>query len=86
MNGVLTALRRVLSAEVSIADLLEAAMWLAIPYLVAGMAFTFTHPEYVQFFESQLATRLPAGADLAGFGQTTLLWPVLMISDHLCAA
>jgi hypothetical protein len=71
--------------EVSVADLLEAAMWLAIPYLVAGMAFTFTHPEYLGFFERQFATRLPAGADLAAFGHTTLLWPVLLIADHLCA-
>lgn len=77
-------LRRLLQWEVSIADLLEIAMWLAIPFLVIGVGYTFFHPEYVQFFERQLATRLPAGADLAAFGQTTLLWPVLLIADHIC--
>ncbi|MCV7417616.1 hypothetical protein H7K36_20105 [Mycolicibacterium litorale] len=83
---MLSRLRRVLSTEVSVADLLEAAMWLAIPYLVVGMVFTFAHPEYPAFFEGRLATRLPAGADLAGFGQTMLLWPVLLIADHICVA
>ncbi|WP_226863316.1 hypothetical protein [Mycolicibacterium baixiangningiae] len=86
MNDMLGALRRLLFREVSVADLLEAALWLAIPYLVVGMAFTFTHPQYVGFFEGQFATRLPAGADLAAFGQTMLLWPVLLIADYLCAA
>jgi hypothetical protein len=83
---MLGALRRLLFTEVSIADLIEAAMWLAVPYLVIGVGFTFVHPEYVQFFESQFATRLPAGADLAAFGHTTLLWPVLLIADYICAA
>lgn len=83
---MLTALRRLLFAEVSIADLIETAMWLAVPYLVIGVGFTFLHPEYVQFFEAQLTTRVPAGADLAAFGQTTLLWPVLLIADYICAA
>jgi hypothetical protein len=81
---MLGVLRRLLSVEVSVADVIEAAMWLAVPYLIVGMGFTFLHPEYVQFFESRLATRMPAGADLAAFGQTTLLWPVLLIADHLC--
>ena len=85
MNDVLGTLRRLLSMEVSIADLIEVAMWLAVPYLVIGIGFTFLHPEYVQFFETQLATRLPAGADLAAFGQTMLLWPVLLIADYICA-
>lgn len=84
MNAVLGALRRVLSAEVSIADLIEVAMWLAVPYLVIGVGFTFLNPDYVQFFESRLTTRLPAGADLVAFGQTTLLWPVLLIADYIC--
>ena len=83
---MLVALRRLLFKEVSIGDLIETAMWLAIPYLVIGVGFTFLHPEYVQFFQDRFATRLPAGADLAAFGHTTLLWPVLLIADHLCAA
>jgi hypothetical protein len=86
VNDMLAALRRLLYREVSIADLIEIAMWLAVPFLVIGVGFTFLHPEYVQFFEDQFATRLPAGADLAAFGQTTLLWPVLLIADHICAA
>lgn len=84
MTDRLGALRRLLSREVTVADLLEAAMWLAIPYLVAGMVFTFTHPEYPAFFERQFTTRLPAGADLVAFGHTILLWPVLLIAEHLC--
>lgn len=86
MTDLLAVLRRLLFTEVSVGDLIEIAMWLAVPFLVTGVGFTFLHPEYVQFFEDRLATRLPAGADLAAFGQTTLLWPVLLIADHICAA
>jgi hypothetical protein len=39
------AVRRVLSRRVSVEEMLEIVMWLAIPYLVIGLSWTFFHPE-----------------------------------------
>lgn len=80
----MTVLRRVLGYEVSVEALIELAMWLSIPYLIVGVAWTFFHPEHMQLFETALQTRLPAGADLAGFGISILLWPMLMFAPGLC--
>ena len=41
-------------------------MWIAIPYLVAGIVWTFFNADDVARIESHLETRLPAGAELAG--------------------
>lgn len=78
-------LRRVLSYRISVAALLETAMWLAIPHLLAGVVFAFLQPQYVAFYEERWATVLPAGADLAGFGQTVALWPTLLFAAQICA-
>ncbi|TFV55055.1 hypothetical protein E4P42_23990 [Mycobacterium sp. PS03-16] len=81
----IAALRRVLSYEFSVAGLLETAMWLAVPHLFAGVVFAFLQPQYVDFFEDRWATVLPAGANLAGFGQTVALWPTLVFANQICA-
>ena len=80
------AVRRILSYKVSVEQLIEVAMWLAIPYIVIGLAWTFFHPDQVQLIESELLTRVPAGANLVAFGQVTLLWPFLLASGGLCVA
>ena len=83
---MLTWLRRVLSTKVSVEAMIEVAMWLAIPYIVIGLAWTFTHPDRVQQRQEQLQTRLPAGSDLVAFGEITMLWPVLMLAPDVCPA
>ena len=77
-------LRRLLSRKVSIEAMLEAAMWIAIPYLVVGIIWTFFNADDVTRIESHLETRLPAGAELAGFGATTALWPFLLSGQEVC--
>lgn len=77
-------LRRILATEVTVADLIEIAMWLAVPHLLIGVVFTFLQPRYVQLFESQLDPGLPAGAQLISFGESVLLWPVLVIAPQIC--
>jgi hypothetical protein len=77
-------IRRILGYKVSVEQMLETLMWLALPYLVIGLVWTFFHPEQVQLIESSLLTRFPAGADLVAFGQVTLLWPVLLLGAHVC--
>lgn len=80
------SMRRLLSRKVSVGDVLELGMWLAIPYIVIGLAWTFFHPEQVQLIEADLLTIFPAGADLVAFGQVTLLWPVLLLGGDVCVA
>ena len=60
----MTGLRRLLSRKVSIEAMLEFAMWIAIPYLVIGIVWTFFNADDVARIESHLETRIPAGSDL----------------------
>jgi hypothetical protein len=80
-----SALRRLLSRKVSIAAMLEFAMWMAIPYLVIGIVWTFFNADDVARIENRLQTSLPAGADLGAFGATTALWPFLLLGHEICA-
>jgi hypothetical protein len=79
------ALRRLLSRKVSIAAMLEFAMWMAIPYLVVGIVWTFFNADDVARIENRLQTRIPAGSDLGAFGATTALWPFLLLGHEICA-
>jgi hypothetical protein len=80
-----TALYRTLSRRVSVAAMIEFAMWLAIPYIVIGLAVSFVKAEQVQYIETQLQTRIPAGSEVAAFGLVTLTWPVLLVAPDVCA-
>lgn len=79
-------MRRILSYKVSVEQMIETLLWLALPYLVIGLLWTFFHPEQVQLIESTLLTRIPAGANLLAFGQVTLLWPLLSAGADICVA
>ncbi|HEV7855026.1 MAG TPA: hypothetical protein VGP27_27225 [Mycobacterium sp.] len=81
----MAALRRLLSRKVSIEAMLEFAMWIAIPYLVVGIVWTFLNADDVARIEDRLHTRMPAGAELAAFGATTALWPFLLFGHEVCA-
>jgi hypothetical protein len=83
---MLTGLRRRLSRKVSIVAMIEFAMWIAIPYLLVGIVWTFLHADDVARIETQLQTRIPAGSDLVAFGATTALWPFLLVGPEFCAA
>ncbi|HKV19601.1 MAG TPA: hypothetical protein VJR50_11250 [Mycobacterium sp.] len=65
--------------------MLEFAMWMAIPYLVIGIVWTFFNADDVARIENRLQTSLPAGADLGAFGATTALWPFLLLGHEICA-
>jgi hypothetical protein len=75
-------LRRVLEHQVSIAALIEAALWLALPYLCIGLVWAVFHSEQVQQIQTRLEKVLPTGADVTAFGLTAALWPAsLQIAD-----
>jgi hypothetical protein len=81
---MLTVLRRVLNHRISVEQLIELALWLAIPYLVVGIGFTFLHAERVDMVASRLQYEIPAGAELIAFGHTTALWPLLWAAPEVC--
>jgi len=79
-------LRRVLSRRVSVEAMIEFALWMAIPYVVIGLAFVFFRVEQVALIETQLQTRLPAGSDIAAYGLTALFWPAELFGVDVCVA
>src|SRR6476619_3641967 len=81
----MTGLRRLLSRKISIEAMLEFALWMAIPSLVIGIGWTFVNADDAARVESHLETRLPAGSELAAFGATTALWPLLLFGHEICA-
>lgn len=90
VGTILGLLRRVLAYPVSIATLIEAALWLAVPYLIAGLAWSFFHPDGIERVQTQLEQQfhLPAGSayEMAAVAEVTVLWPVaLLLPSHACA-
>lgn len=86
---MLERLRRVLNHRVSVAALLELALWLAVPYITLGLVWSFFHPDNVQRVQTQWEQQLhiPAGSDYeVALGAAVLLWPVvLLLPSDACA-
>jgi hypothetical protein len=51
---------------------------------VIGLVFAFFGAERVRLIETQLQTRLPAGADVAAYGLTALMWPATLFGVDVC--
>ncbi|WP_156662909.1 hypothetical protein [Mycobacterium sp. 1274761.0] len=81
----MTRLRWLLSRKVSIAAMLEFAMWIAIPYLAIGIAWTFFNADDVSRIGTQWETKLPAGSELVAFGASSAAWPFLLFGHEICA-
>ena len=82
----MTMLRRILSRRVSVEAVLEVLMWLAIPYLVIGLAWAFFDAEQVRLIDTALRTRLPAGSKIGAVVLTALNWPARLFGIELCTA
>jgi hypothetical protein len=78
-------LRWLLSRKVSIAAMLEFAMWIAVPYLAIGIVWTFFNADDVSRIETQWETKLPAGSELVAFGASSAAWPFLLFGHEICA-
>ena len=78
--------RPVLSYQVSIAALIEVALWLAIPYLSIGFVWAFLHAGQVEQIKARLSEVMPASADVAAFGVTAALWPASIQIANACPA
>ena len=86
VSGVRVATRRLLSTRVSVAAVIETAMWLAIPYVTIGLAWAFFHFEEVRQLEALLQTRLPAGAAIAAIVIVAGLWPAYLVVPAVCVS
>ncbi len=79
-------LRRVLSYRLSVEALIELVMWLAIPYVLAGLVWASFHAEMVQQVETRLELRVSGGADLLAYALVGAFWPVeLFVSIGTCS-
>jgi hypothetical protein len=89
MGGIehaLDPIRRILGHKVSVGALLELALWLVIPYLCIGFAWTAFHPEQTQRIQARIEAVSPTGADAVAFGVATVLWPASLQLADSCPA
>jgi hypothetical protein len=82
--AAMTLLRRVLDHPVTVAALLEFAMWLAVLYIIVGVTWAFIHADRVNELEVEWNKVLPAGANVAAFGEAIALWPALLLLPTSC--
>ena len=89
MRGLVAAmgsLRRALNRQVRVQALIELAVWLALPYIIVGLGWAFTPGDKVREHETDWNNVLPAGAELAAFGEATAVWPALLLLPPTCGA
>jgi hypothetical protein len=89
MGGIEHAMdpvRRILGRKVSVGALIELAIWLTIPYLCIGFAWTAFHPEQTQRIQARIEAVSPTGADATAFGVATVLWPAALQLADSCPA
>ncbi|BBX47213.1 hypothetical protein GCM10009641_14110 [Mycobacterium cookii] len=78
-------LRRMLARPLSVAALIEIALWLLIPHVVIGMAWATTHPDTIQALQNSWGTAVPGHlGDPALWLGASLLWPVILLLPTNC--
>ena len=80
----MSRLRGILRRRFKVADVLELGLWLAIPYVIAGIIWALFHYEVVTALQDQWGRWLPAGGEVAGFGIAIALWPALLLLPTVC--
>ena len=85
-TGIRTATRRLLSRRLSVADVIETALWLALPYVVAGLVWAFFNVGKVHHLETLLEAQFPAGGGMLAYLLVAVLWPVYIFVPSVCAA
>ncbi|MHC9295958.1 hypothetical protein ACRCUN_26145 [Mycobacterium sp. LTG2003] len=70
---MLTAVRKILSFQMTIAEWIGTAIILAVPYLIIGMVWSLTHTEHLRGMG-----RVDAVVSFLG---SIVSWPVLLFSN-----
>ena len=84
--GVRHATRRLLSRQVSVADAIEVALWLAIPYVAVGLVWAYFQTDELRHVEGMLQAWLPSGAGMAAYLLVAGLWPIYLVLPAVCVA
>jgi hypothetical protein len=79
------SLRRFLQRGVTVGTVLEAALWLSLPYVMIGGVWAAAHAERLHDLEAEWNKVLPAGGDFAALGEVIGLWPVVLLLPTTCA-
>jgi hypothetical protein len=82
----MASIRRALQHPVSVQALIEFALWLALPYLAVGFFWAVVHSPNVAELQAEWNHVVPAGADVAGFGEAAALWPAVLLLPTTCTA
>jgi hypothetical protein len=82
----MASIRRALAHPVSDQALIELALWLALPYLAVGFFWAVVHSAKVAELQAEWSKVVPAGADVAGFGEAAALWPAVLLLPTTCTA
>lgn len=84
IDNAMDPVRRVLRHQISVGALIELAVWLAIPYLCIGFAWTVFHADQTHRIQARIEAVWPAGANVAAFGVATALWPASLQFADAC--
>jgi hypothetical protein len=80
----MASIRRALRHPVSVQALLEFGIWLALPYLIFGLCWAAVHGDKVHQLQEAWNNVVPAGADIAAFGEAAALWPAVLLLPTTC--
>lgn len=73
---------RLLDHRVSIGALIEAALWLGLVYVIAGVVWLFMHPDGVERLQAQAERQYgvpPASVYELATVTSVALWPVMLL-------
>ncbi|WP_231645456.1 addiction module protein [Mycolicibacterium mengxianglii] len=76
--------QRVLDQPLTVGALIEAVLWVALPYVVIGVIYASCHIELMGQLESAFSARFTVFADLVSLATLIGLWPMLLASSLLC--
>lgn len=71
-----------LDHRVSVGALIEAALWLGLVYVIAGMVWLFMHPDGVERLQAQAERQYgvpPASVYELATVTSVALWPVMLL-------
>ncbi|ORW10720.1 hypothetical protein [Mycolicibacter longobardus] len=73
---------RLLDYRVSVGALIEAALWLGLVYVIAGVVWLFMHPDGVERLQAQAERQYgvpPASVYELATVTSVALWPVMLL-------
>lgn len=76
--------RRLLGRKVSVEQMLEFGLWVGVVHVLIGLGVTVANYDAVRRLQLGLQPLLLAGSEVASFGLTTLMWPLVLLGSAVC--